>query len=416
MLEVRRTALYAAVVLALVVLARRGAGRTLVAATHAGVSLLVGYGLVRYLVEPPRRDTFEGQLLSQPVGYANGIGVLAALGLLLGLGLTVRAASARGRGAAAATLPPLALALSLTSSRASWLALAAGGAVLVLLDPDTARIFRALAATVPPAAILMGLGVAVHLTNAAARPGRLASALVVPAAALLAAAAAAAAVRLLRRDAAAGEARRRLVPVFLVCVVAAAAVGVERAATSLPRATYWHVAWHEQVVAHPVLGTGAGTFGLVWAESGDAATRGGALDAHSLYLETLAELGPVGLLLLGALLLLPLRHAARRRLGGLAPVAAAAYAAFLVHVALDWDWELPAVVVAGLACGAALLLGDDTGSEPPPRARAAAVAAALALGALGIAGARGTTVPAAAPQTERAPLSRALPSSARSRG
>jgi Flp pilus assembly protein TadD len=34
----------------------------------------------------------------------------------------------------------------------------------------------------------------------------------------------------------------------------------------------------------------------------------------------------------------------------------AAYVAFLVHAAADWDWQLAAVGLAGLACGAALLV------------------------------------------------------------
>ena len=39
----------------------------------------------------------------------------------------------------------------------------------------------------------------------------------------------------------------------------------------------------------------------------------------------------------------------------LVPGAAGAYAAYLVHTGVDWDWELPAVTLAGLLCGAAIL-------------------------------------------------------------
>jgi hypothetical protein len=35
--------------------------------------------------------------------------------------------------------------------------------------------------------------------------------------------------------------------------------------------------------------------------------------------------------------------------------AAGAYVAFLFHAGVDWDWEMPAVTVAGLACGVALM-------------------------------------------------------------
>jgi hypothetical protein len=74
-------------------------------------------------------------------------------------------------------------------------------------------------------------------------------------------------------------------------------------------------------------------------------------DAHSLYLETLAELGLLGLALLGLALAPPLLAAFR----GASAAAAGGYVAFLVHAGLDWDWELPAVTLAGLLCGAALI-------------------------------------------------------------
>jgi hypothetical protein len=81
-----------------------------------------------------------------------------------------------------------------------------------------------------------------------------------------------------------------------------------------------------------------------------------ARDAHSLYLETLAELGPLGLLLLLVALGLPLAAAVTARTDPLTPPALGAYVAFLAHTAQDWDWELPAVTVPALACAVALLL------------------------------------------------------------
>ena len=186
-----------------------------------------------------------------------------------------------------------------------------------------------------------------------------------------------------------------------------AVAGIAAAGASQPRSGYWHVAWQQEIASRPLGGTGAGTFGFFWMRSRIVLTLGGALDAHSLYVETLAELGLVGLVLLAAFLLLPLRGLRRR--DGPMTAAAAAYVAFLVHAGVDWDWELPAVTIAALACGAALLLGDgEQPDPPPPAARAAALAAALALGAIGLAGTRSTTVPAAAPA--RPPLrERALP-------
>jgi hypothetical protein len=82
-------------------------------------------------------------------------------------------------------------------------------------------------------------------------------------------------------------------------------------------------------------------------------------DAHGLYIETLAELGPFGLVLLLVALLLPLAAALRRTRSVLVGPIAGAYVAFLVHAASDWDWELPAVTLVALACGAALALSAE---------------------------------------------------------
>jgi hypothetical protein len=175
------------------------------------------------------------------------------------------------------------------------------------------------------------------------------------------------------------------------------------------------VAWH-QYLSHPLLGSGAGTYGRFWLESGRVAQWGGALDAHSLYLETLAELGPIGLCLVAAFLLYPLGRAVERR--ALPPVAPAAGAmtAFLVHAGLDWDWELPAVVVAGLACGAVVAFAERDGERDevpaPSAARFAALAAALIVGAAAIAGARSTTEPSAASSRTASSTIEAPPSEA----
>jgi len=118
------------------------------------------------------------------------------------------------------------------------------------------------------------------------------------------------------------------------------------------RAAYWRVA-AEDVREHPVLGSGAGTFDDYWSANRPVATN--VHDAHNLYLESLAELGPLGLLLVLGILLPPLAALAAVRSDPEIAVAGGAYVAFLVHVGLDWDWEMPATVLAGLACGAALI-------------------------------------------------------------
>jgi len=204
--------------------------------------------------------------------------------------------------------------------------------------------------------------------------------------------------------------RLRLVLVAAVLVVAlGAAAAVAVSGTKEPRALYYHVAWHDEFLAHPALGTGAATFGRYWLRFGKPLDFGGALDAHSLYLETLAELGPLGLLLLLAMLLAPLRGALARRRAPYVPAAVAAYTAFLVHAGLDWDWEVPAVVVAALCCAGAVQAAELEPGRPLGRVvRGTLLAVSATLGACAIAGARSNAVPAALPETTRAPQSGAL--------
>jgi Flp pilus assembly protein TadD len=146
------------------------------------------------------------------------------------------------------------------------------------------------------------------------------------------------------------------------------------------RADYWRVAWHD-VEAHPAGGSGAGTFELWWDRERPNAF--GARDAHNLYLETLAELGPLGLGLLVIALGAPL-VALRGERTPLAAGAGAAYAAYLVHAGIDWDWEVPTVTLAALACAAALLVAarrTHGARAVPLAARAAGVGVALLLAA-----------------------------------
>src|SRR5256714_893745 len=128
----------------------------------------------------------------------------------------------------------------------------------------------------------------------------------------------------------------------------------------------------------PVLGAGAGPFERSWLLYRPVGSF--ARDAHSLSLETLAELGPIGLVLLLAALGLPLLVLRGQRDPMLA-TAAAGYVAYLIHTGVDWDWELPAVTLCGLICGSGLLLWARPRDAPELRAweRLALIAAAVAL-------------------------------------
>ena len=97
------------------------------------------------------------------------------------------------------------------------------------------------------------------------------------------------------------------------------------------RTALWRAAWREGR-SHPVWGVGA------WSYRGP----GGARIAHSLELQTFAELGLVGLLLVVAFVT---SGAARARR---VPVAGAVFATWLVVSAVDWDWQLPAATLPAL--------------------------------------------------------------------
>jgi O-antigen ligase len=110
--------------------------------------------------------------------------------------------------------------------------------------------------------------------------------------------------------------------------------------------------------AHPLRGEGSGSFEQRWMRTRrvDEKVR----DAHSLELETLGELGLVGAVLLLAFLVALGTAAVRSRLrpGALgrsqAAAVAGACAVWVVHAAVDWDWQVPALTGTALVLAAAL--------------------------------------------------------------
>jgi O-antigen ligase len=99
----------------------------------------------------------------------------------------------------------------------------------------------------------------------------------------------------------------------------------------------------------PILGIGAGAFERVWQR--DPGWIFVVRDAHSLYLEMLVELGPVGLALLLLVLGIPLAACVAARRERVVPAALGAYVAYLVHAGVDWDWELTGVTLTALLIG-----------------------------------------------------------------
>jgi O-antigen ligase len=366
--SLQRGLLYLGALLAAVPLLRSPAARR---ATEpillAGIVLAVGYALSERLlpgIVHLQRIVSAADRLNQPLTYWNAMGALCAIGVVLSAGLLADPSRAPAlRSAAAAAAPPLGLALYLTFSRGALGAGAAGLAVLVAVSPAarTARatVLVAIAATVP--ALATAALPAVKAPGASAGQG--AAMLVI----VLGVMAAAAATRPLADRARAAPAaqllRRAALTLLAAALVAsiAAAVGAERrggtAATGAAagrlvsaqsnRYAYWKVAL-TTFADHPANGIGAGGFAVAWLQHRDIAEN--VRDAHSLYIETAAELGVVGLAALALLLagaVSTTRHALRRA-GPAAAGAAAGLAAWALHAGLDWDWEMPALTLVAV--------------------------------------------------------------------
>jgi O-antigen ligase len=390
-LEGFRMLAYAGVAVALVLVVRRETAPALLRGVLAAIALVSTYGLATRLF-PDRLGTYDPistYRLSEPIGYWNGLGIFVVIGLMLALGAVARERSTALRAAAAAMFVLLVPALYFTFSRGAWLALVVGIVAAVALDPRRLQLVVALLVVGIPGLLAAWIGSGSEaLTrqdaplSAAADQGREVAIFVV----ILAVVAAAGVVAL-------AAAERRIVPsravrlgfavilaVLVVGAVTAAVVRLGGPVTMVEKAydafnepppadptdlgerlftftggyrpELWKEAWN-QYRDHPLLGSGAGTYEQHWLQ--DRPIPHKVRDAHNLYLETLAELGPIGLALLLIALGAPLVAAVAARRHPLVAGALGAYVAYLVHAAVDWDWELPAVTISAFACGAVLL-------------------------------------------------------------
>lgn len=209
--------------------------------------------------------------MAWPIGYANGLGLLCALGVIL-------CVSARRWWPGAVVC---AAALVWTLSRSAIVACVAG---LILLAPRRFQLGAAIVLAI--AAVLLARPAYQHFQSPAPDTRSVS-----------------------RLATVSGHGRTRL----------------------------WHAALREGE-RHPLAGGGAGS----WRRD----AGGGMLpsNAHSLELETFAELGVLGLVALAAFFVSVPRRSA----------AFAAFAAWLLVSAVDWDWQLPAVTGAAIVCAGSL--------------------------------------------------------------
>jgi O-Antigen ligase len=383
----------------------------LIAAVAAGIVLVTVVALLSRLHPAwfPAADQTANfiadsrERLSYPINYWNGLGALIAIGIPLVLQVATGARSILFRALAASALPAMVLTLFLTLSRGGIAAAAIAVAVFLAIAVD--RLPKLLCALLTGAggAILIALtdrrdALQHGLDNATARQQGdeiLVIALVVCLAAGLIQAAISYGLLNDRRPRWTFVSRRNslfaaIAGAFIVLILAGALDAPGRASdgwhefqrggnpgsgtgrlgsvAGQSRYQLWGAALDENAT-EPLTGTGSGTFELWWARDGD--TGESVRDTHSLYLQTLGELGIVGLLLLVAFLAVIFaaggRNALRAGPSERSPVAAALAGclAFCLTAAVDWMWQIPVLAVALLLLASVLVTAgrrsDETG-------------------------------------------------------
>jgi len=400
-LEVERALVYVGACAAVLTITRARSSRTVLAGLLAAIAVISSFGLATRLA-PDHIGVYDGTgiyRLAEPIGYWNGLALFAAMGALLALGFVARARSVAVRALCGAVLVVLVVTVYFTFGRAAWIALGVGLLVAIAVDPRRMQLVATTLALAPATAVAVYLAsretALTHPGSSLARATHDGHHLGVALVALAAANAVVAAILAL------AESRirigRRLTRSFgiAVAVVALAAAGAalshyggpvhvaDRAYRSfkvpLPppsrnlnqrllslsgngRVQMWQLAW-DDATQHPLLGAGAGTYERYFLAH-QPANFSHVRDAHSLYMETLAELGPVGLALVVVVLLTPLAALRRARRHPFVPIAAGTYVLYLIHTGVDWDWELPAVTLVGLLCGVAILLNGRAAARP----------------------------------------------------
>jgi hypothetical protein len=406
--EVGRLAAYLGVfALALAVQGRDGLRRT-VNAVAAAIALVGALALLSRLhpewfpIDRTARIVQVGiQRLNYPLNYWNGLAALIGMGIPLTLVVAAQARTLAARALAAAAVPALALAAVFTLSRGGIAAAAVGLIAFLALYPRRLAILPTLLLVGAGSAILIAGAIqrealvdGMHTPTASAQGNEmLAVTLVVCAGMALAQMAIGLAARY-------GVGPRptlsRHATTALLGVTAAAALvvglgagvsgelsdrweefkepggsaaGLQRLESA--QGNFRYQVWQSALDANatdPIIGIGPGTFEYWWAQNREVETF--VRDGHSLYLETLAEVGIVGLALLLGLIGTVLAVGSRGAFKGseerraMLAAATAACAVLALAATIDWVWELPVLPVAFLLLAAAIL-----GTAGPRRRR-----------------------------------------------
>ena len=389
--------------------------RWVVRGLAAGIILVAAAALATRVlpdVFPTAPDPIGNERLGYPIGYSNAVGMLCMIGAILSLHIAASLHEPVAvRVVASAALPILGSTVVLTQSRGAIGAGAIGLVAYVVLGRPRG-LLPALIAAVPATIVAVyGARDAELLTR---RDFPTAAAVVQGhdvATTVALCVLAAAALRLLLwpldarlrrlslpshlRPAAQFAGVASVAVVLAVAVVAGAPGWVEskydsflhgqsgEGAETSPgdayaaggRSDYWKVAMRG-FRARELRGQGAGTYEYSWTRERPAGFGADHVtDAHSLYAETLHDLGLVGLVLLGAALIAILASLAPVKRGYNRSLYAALFAAGLawaIHAGLDWNWELPAVTIWLFAVGGVALASrrrETVDAEPTQGAR-----------------------------------------------
>ena len=371
-----------------------GVGRNswrLVAAGLLSAGVVVTYLLVLSRFWPSAfpsdtvAESFKTTRINYPFGYWNAVGAWCAMTATLCLSYGAHARSGVVRALALGSVPVCAIGLYLALSRAGFGGAILGAIVVVLLAQwRWLTFFQTLLAVAASLAAILALRGHPELVNATGSGGAWSMGLVLAGLGALLGCVAWAGAKFslgerLRMPASSG---RKLgiaggLLAVIAIVFAAASFGPEaydeftggewnRGPAGAARLTVlngnrynaWESGWHA-FEAHPVGGTGPGTFEFWW--SRDAVNWEFLRDAHNIYVEALAETGIVGFVLLLSFLvgLIVVALVARRGIprassgavginGGLLAV----FAVFLLQAGVDWLWESTAITIFALVAAA----------------------------------------------------------------
>jgi tetratricopeptide (TPR) repeat protein len=404
--ELARVVQYAGIVLlALSALNRytwRAAAAGLVAAGLVVCAAAVGARVAPGLFPDPTAELFDSKRLSYPLDYWNATAAWGAMSIAGALAWSAHARTPLLRASALALVPVAGLAVYLSYSRAGVGGTAVAALLVLTLSRNrwTALAHIVVAAGATALVILVARahpeiaeGSVLAMEHRAAGAGVVVATLVATGAVCAAVAFATAAAGIDRARMAKQPARIAVALCALAALLVAVTAGrgpisdawdqfQNQSAVNVgqdPTARLGSLGggrdevWDAAIAAYesePLTGIGPGSFEFWWSRTSE--TGAFARDAHSLYLEQLAELGIPGLLLLlaflGTLLSVGLQVRLRSERSvdaGASAAMVAMFGVFLFHAGVDWMWELTAVTTLGLAAAAVAAAGSSSRRRSP---------------------------------------------------